>query len=241
MAIRSGQYLLEKTMLDLKLKATQEQKEKLLQYNEMLIEGLKKQRLIGERSAERIMGKQFFDSLFPLKVIDFNNRNKLLDLGSGAGLPGVPLKIMRPHLNITLLDANQRKVSFLRATVESLGLESVECLAGRAENWAREEGYREQYDVVTAKAVAKSAVLAELVLPMLKIDGIALLYKGSLGDQELEAAKRAIELCGGRLDSVWRYRLPSGERRAIYVLGKVEKTPHLYPRKVGKPAKRPLY
>jgi 16S rRNA (guanine527-N7)-methyltransferase len=240
MPIRPNEALLEDMLSILKLDITLSQRKKLLQYSELLLEGLKRQRLIGEKTAEGIIGKQFYDSLYPLKFISFFPGSKVLDLGSGAGLPGMPIKICLPGIYIFLLDANQRKMGFLKLAADVLELDKIEFLTGRSEEWAHHSGHREQYDYVLSKAVAESAVLAELALPMLKVGGQALLYKGSKGDQEAERAGNAIAVCGGEIEKVWRYNLPTGEKRSLFLLRKVKSTPLKYPRAAGKPAQKPI-
>lgn len=216
------------------------QKEKLLAYVLFIVEGLKTQRLTGEKTAGEIISKQIYDSLYPLQVISFKEEAKVLDLGSGAGIPGIPIKICQPHIRLYLLDANKRKVSFLKKAEEELSLDSLEVLHGRAEELAHCDSHREQYDYVISKAVAGTATLAELCLPFLKIDGSAFLYKGPKGDEEVRLAERAIAICGGQNEESWSYSLPSGERRTLLTIKKITDTPTKYPRTAGKPKKYPL-
>ena len=240
MIIRFNQLLLENMLTDLQLVLDIGQKEKMLMYVEFIIDGLKRQRLTGEKTADKIINRQLYDSLYPLKLITLHNGSKNLDLGSGAGLPGIPIKICKPELMMSLLDANQRKIKFMGSTVVALGLDSIDFLHGRAEEWAHNDEHREKYDCVFVKAVATTAVLAELALPFLKVGGQALLYKGPRGGREAELAEKAIDLCGGNLEKVWFYNLPTGEKRALYLLRKVKSSPSQYPRSTGKPARKPL-
>ncbi len=216
------------------------QKEKLLAYVWFILEGLKKQRLTGEKTAGEIFSKQIYDSLYPLKVINFKEEAKVLDLGSGAGIPGIPIKICQPHIRLYLLEANKRKVGFIKKTAEELSLDSLEVLHGRAEELAHRDRHREQYDHVISKAVADTATLAELCLPFLKIDGSAFLYKGPKGNEEARLSERAIAICGGRNEESWSYSLPSGEKRTLLTIKKITETPAKYPRSAGKPKKYPL-
>ncbi len=238
--LQSKEACLEEMLTALQLEITLNQKRKLLQYTDLVIDGLKRQRLTGEKSAEGIISRQLYDSLYPLTIMSFQEGSKVLDLGSGAGLPGVPIKICLPEVLMSLLDANQRKIKFLIATADLLGLDKIEFIAGRAEELAHNNDLRENYDFVLAKAVANIAVLAELALPMLKIGGQALLYKGPKGSQEAELAGRAIDLCGGSMEKVCHYNLLTGERRSIFLIRKIKNSPPQYPRKAGKPARRPL-
>jgi 16S rRNA (guanine527-N7)-methyltransferase len=222
--------------LDLELVAAN----KLKEYALMLEKGLQQQRLTGALTLEAIILKQILDSLYPLKIIKFAAFEKVLDLGTGGGLPGIPIKICHDHLKITLLDSNQRKIAFLQKVINNLSLKKSSLICGRAELIAHENIHRQQYDCVISKAVAETSVLAELALPFLKLGGTALLYKGPRGEIEAERAKVAIDLCGGEITKVWKYRLNSGEFRSLYALKKVKPTPVKYPRSVGKPSKYPL-
>lgn len=212
----------------------------LLDYCRLLLEGLSKQRLTGEDNIEDLISRQIYDCLFPIKKIAFENDSRIVDLGSGGGLPGIPLAICLPECRVYLLDANQKKASFLEDTVHSLGLINVEVLRERAEYYGRNVAYRERFNYVLSKAVAKAAVLAELALPLLLPGGKALFYKGPRGEQEMMEAAKALTLCGGRLISQFDYALPAGESRAIYLVEKNAVTPAQYPRSVGKPGRRPL-
>ncbi len=234
-------YLIEKMLKDIELEFDAYRCEQLALFTEMLLDGLKRQRLTGEKTAEGIIGKQIYDSLYPLKVTTFHPGSTVLDLGSGGGFPGIPLKICQPEIIIHLLDSNQRKISFLQGVAEKLGLEQVYLIGGRAEEYGQNRCYREKYDLVLSKAVAKTVVLAELAFPMAKVGGKVLLYKGPRGDQEVAEAKKAIDACGGRVDQVWYYKLTSGEDRALYQLIKHKSTPSNYPRGIGKPAGKPIY
>lgn len=232
--------LLEEMLTDLELEASKLQKTQLLRYVDLLLEGLTKQRLTGENSAEALIGKQLYDSLYPLKLIKFRTDCKILDLGSGGGLPGIPLKILVEESFFYLMDANQRKIQFLRETTAALGLKNLFTLEGRAEKWGQSAEYRESFDYIFIKAVSEMAVLAELGLPLLRLGGQLLLYKGPRGKDEASAAINAITKCGGKLENVWHYCLPSGESRSLYQLLKIAPSPHQYPRADGKPAHKPL-
>ncbi|MDZ4211902.1 MAG: RsmG family class I SAM-dependent methyltransferase, partial [Methylotenera sp.] len=153
---------------------------------------------------------------------------------------GIPLKILVEDSLFYLMDANQRKIEFLRATAITLGLKNLFTLEGRAEKWGQSAEYRESFDYVLIKAVSEMAVLAELGLPLLKLGGQLLLYKGPRGKEEASAAINAINKCGGKLENVWSYCLPTGESRSLYQLLKIAPTPQQYPRADGKPAHKPL-
>ncbi|NLA11402.1 MAG: 16S rRNA (guanine(527)-N(7))-methyltransferase RsmG [Firmicutes bacterium] len=233
---------LERALETLGLKVNKEQRSKLLQYIGLLLAGLQRQRLVGEKDGAAFIEKQLVDVLYPFKLMGAPppGRRRLLDLGTGAGLPGIPLKICFPELELTLLDANRRKINFNRRVAAELGLPGVHFLPGRAEKWGRHPDYREQFDCAVSRAVARAAVLAELALPLVQVGGVLVMYKGKQGLQEIEEAGTAIRLCGGRLERSWCYQLPTGEKRTLFRIVKDEQTPPGYPRRSGKPAQRPL-
>ncbi len=232
--------LIEKLSENLELEISAEQKSKLMQFAVLLMDGLQKHRLLGEKTAEAIIGKHYYDSLYLLKCEHVLPESSVLDLGSGGGFPGIPLKICRDDIILYLMDSSRKKTSFLEGFVRALALENSYVLWGRAEEWGQKAEHREKYDIVLSRAVNEMASLAELVLPLVRLGGDAYLYKGPKGAKEADEAKKAISTCGGRLEKVWAYRLPTGEPREIYCFKKIEKTPLQYPRKAGKPTRKPL-
>ncbi|HET9222237.1 MAG TPA: 16S rRNA (guanine(527)-N(7))-methyltransferase RsmG [Roseiflexaceae bacterium] len=164
----------------------------------------------------------------------------LVDVGAGAGFPGVPLKILRPELRLTLIESVEKKAAFLRHIAAELSLSDVDVVVGRAEMIGRDAEYRERYDVAVARAVAELRVLAEYCLPLCRVGGRFLAPKGAQSADELGDAQKAIELLGGRIASVEDVDVPGVERRALVVVEKIAPTPPRYPRAVGVPAKRPL-
>jgi 16S rRNA (guanine527-N7)-methyltransferase len=166
--------------------------------------------------------------------------NSLVDIGAGAGFPGLPLKILRPELRLTLIESVEKKAAFLKHIVAELGLNDVNIMVGRAEAAGRDDTHREQYDVAVARAVAELRVLAEFCLPLCRVGGRFLAPKGAQREDELAAGRAAIERLGGRIVAVEDVDLPDVERRALVVVEKVMPTPPQYPRAVGVPTKRPL-
>ena len=166
--------------------------------------------------------------------------HSLVDVGAGAGFPGLPLKILRPQLRLTLIESIEKKAGFLRHIVAELGLSNVEVIVGRAETVGRDAAHREQYDVAIARAVAELRVLAEYCLPLCRVVGRFLAPKGAQSDDELAGAQKAIELLGGRLTAIEDVHLPGVERRVLIVVDKIAPTPPQFPRAVGIPSKRPL-
>jgi 16S rRNA (guanine527-N7)-methyltransferase len=235
-----AQKMISEMLSLLQLERDPVKEEKLLSYVYLILAGLAKQRLTGEKTYADIIYKQLFDSLYPIKTISFRSESRVLDLGSGAGLPGIPLKVYRPEISLYLMDSNKRKIEFLKEVAETLQLKNVHHLCGRAEEWGRVSGYREEFDLVLCKAVAAMAVLAELALPFVKIGGHALFYKGPRGEAEAAEAQNAIESCGGKIERVWQYSLPTGENRSLYLLEKIKETPLKFPRAAGKPSKNPI-
>ena len=196
---------------------------------------------------EAVQQRHFLESLALLpafRQVDLlapGGRERVLDLGAGAGLPGLPLKIAAPDLSLTLLEATARKAAFLRQVVGDLALEQVEVLPGRAEEVARQADRRQAYELVVARAVAPLPTLLELALPFLRIGGVLAAPKGSGAPQEVARSQRALGLLGGTLLSVAPLSVPGARRRPWLVLvRKVAPTPEVYPRRPGIPAKRPL-
>ena len=231
--------LLEGVLEELGLEAGAREKGQLLQFAGLLLEGLKKQRLVGEKTAAEIIGKHFYDSLVPASF-SLLHSGAVLDLGTGAGFPGLPLKIISPGTPFFLLEANGRKINFLKNVVAELGLAEVFLLHGRAEKIGQQEEYRERFGTVLSRAVAHTSVLLELSLPLASLGGRLVFFKGPRAYEELERSRRALELCGGRFKESREYCLPSGEKRVLLIFEKVASTPPQYPRRDGVPLKRPL-
>lgn len=191
---------------------------------------------------EEVQAKHFLDSLSCLQVLgDCPAEMSCIDIGSGAGFPGLPIKIVQPNMVLTLLEATGKKAAFLDHIVERLGLTEVQVLRARAEDLGQDAKYRESFQVALARAVAELAVLVEYALPLLQLDGVFVAQKGSEVEGEVEAAKPAVEILGGQIEEIRPVRLARFESpRHLVVLRKVTPTPGEYPRRPGMPAKRPL-
>jgi len=222
------------------LPLTPEQVESFQVYYEELIRWNRRVNLTAIVDYEEVQLKHFLDSL--TVALAFRDMpSLLLDVGTGAGMPGVPLKILFPNISLTLVDSVHKKADFLNHLVTRLGLEGVEVVTARAEHLAHDEGYRERFDLVLCRGVAKLATLAELALPFCTLGGSFIAQKKGEIDGEIEAAARAIDILGGQLREVKRFRLEElGEERALVVIDKLTPTPQRYPRRAGIPQKRPL-
>ncbi len=229
------------------IELTKDQIGKFLLFLQELKEWNRKFNLTAINDEEEILVKHFIDSLscllgVPSKISQ--NIRKIIDIGSGAGFPGIPLKIYQPRFDITLLEATRKKVEFMRYVSCRLGFESsLKVIHGRAEEYGRNGEYREKYDLAVSRAVSNLAILAEYCLPFVKIGGIFISQKGREIKGELQKAGKAIEVLGGRVREVIPYKLPLREgelERNLVVIDKMEKTPEDYPRRTGVVAKRPI-
>ena len=234
------QYLLRGTE-DLGIELSVEQVKKFTAFYQILIAGNEKCNLTAITEMFEVVTKHFLDSLSCIKAVSFTGSISLLDVGTGAGFPGIPLKIMYPELSVVLLEASQKKVNFLNSTVFELALTDVKAIHLRAEEAGTLAEYRQKFDRVTARAVAQLNVLAEYCIPMVKVGGFFIALKGPSTDDEIENAIPAIKKLGGELDKIIKLNLPlSGEGRTLIVIRKVNNTPRSYPRKIGTPTKKPL-
>lgn len=190
---------------------------------------------------EEIAVKHFIDSLALLKVHRLNIGARVIDIGTGAGFPGIPLKIVRPDLTVLLLDSLQKRTKFLHAITEQLGLELVTVVHGRAEELGHDVNYRELFDVAVSRAVAPLNILAEFCLPFVRLDGYFLSLKGPEVNADLAAAQSAINILGGTVHKLSVFSLPiSGDSRSLVMVKKTAATPDQYPRRAGRPEKKPL-
>ncbi|MBO1209825.1 16S rRNA (guanine(527)-N(7))-methyltransferase RsmG [Mammaliicoccus sciuri] len=210
-------------------------------YFEMLVEWNEKINLTAVTEKEEVYLKHFFDSVTPSFYIDFNEIETICDVGAGAGFPSIPLKIVYPHLQITIVDSLNKRIKFLNELAASLDLDKVNFVHDRAETFGKSQQYRESFDLVTARAVARLSVLSELCLPLVKKGGQFVALKGLQGNEELEDAQFAISVLGGEVKTVNEFTLPLEESmRQIITIDKLRQTPKKYPRKPGTPNKEPL-
>ena len=220
---------------------TEKQKEQFITYFEMLIEKNKVMNLTAITEFDEVLEKHFLDSVSLTQVCDLNKNLSVIDLGTGAGFPGIPLKIAYPHLKVTLLDSLQKRIKFLDEVVMQLGLTEVETIHGRAEDFARPSMKRELYDVCVSRAVANLASLSEYCLPYVKVGGYFVPYKSGKVDEELEESKKAVFLLGGKIEEEVKFNLPDSDiSRSLIKIKKVSSTPKKYPRKSGLATKEPI-
>ncbi|MDY3919183.1 MAG: 16S rRNA (guanine(527)-N(7))-methyltransferase RsmG [Candidatus Limivivens sp.] len=210
-------------------------------YYDLLIEWNSFMNLTAITDFEEVMQKHFVDSLALVKGVTIDQPYRLLDVGTGAGFPGIPLKIVFPELEIVLLDSLNKRVKFLNEVIERLELSNISAVHGRAEDFARQPEYREGFDLVVSRAVANLASLSEYCIPYTKIGGRFVSYKSGSVEQEIRESEKAIFLLGGVQKDVIHFYLPGSEiERSLVIIEKEKTTPKKYPRKAGMPSKEPL-
>lgn len=226
----------------LHIELSEKQMEQFLQYYEMLIEKNKVMNLTAITEFDEVVEKHFLDSVSLTQQLDLHQSLKVLDLGTGAGFPGIPLKIVFPELEITLMDSLNKRVLFLQDVISSLQLQNIEAVHGRAEEAAKNKKYRESFDLCVSRAVANISTLSEYCLPFVKIGGSFISYKSSTIEDELKDGKKGIDILGGKVKDVYKFTLSDSKlQRSFVIIEKEKKTPKAYPRKAGTPSKDPLH
>lgn len=217
------------------------QKEQFDIYFQTLVEWNDKINLTAITEKNDVYLKHFYDSIAPILHGYIKNEPiKLLDIGAGAGFPSIPMKIIYPQLDITIIDSLNKRITFLKQLSEVLHLEGVHFFHGRAEDFGQDINFRAQFDIVTARAVARMQILSELTIPFLKLNGKLLALKAQAVDQELTEAQNALKLLFSQVIENNHYQLPNGDSRYITIVEKKKETPRKYPRKAGTPNKKPL-
>lgn len=235
-------YNLEKFQSGLKklnISLSVEQFEQFMDYYEMLVETNKVMNLTAITEFDEVIEKHFLDSLSICQVYDMNRNIKILDMGTGAGFPGIPLKIAFPEINLVLADSLNKRIRFLNEVTEKLGLKKIKALHARAEELGREREYREQFDLCVSRAVANLSSLSEYCIPFVKAGGKFISYKSGDIEDEVNQAEKAISILGGKIEDIYKFDLYE-QKRSFVIIMKEKKTPKSYPRKAGTPTKSPL-
>lgn len=229
----------EKGLEDLGISLNETQIKQFLDYYELLVETNKVMNLTAITEFDEVIEKHFLDSLSLCRIYDLNREIRVLDLGTGAGFPGVPLKIAFPQIRLVLADSLNKRIKFLENVVGELSLQNVSCVHGRAEEMGRNKEYREQFDLCVSRAVANLSSLSEYCIPFVKEGGAFISYKSGEIEEEANAAKKAISVLGGELREIYKFDLYE-QKRSFVIIDKKKKTPKAYPRKAGTPTKEPL-
>lgn len=231
----------EKELELLGIKLTDTQRKQFDCYYEMLIEWNKVMNLTGIIDYDEVNSKHFVDSLTIVRINNMNGVDNLIDIGTGAGFPGLPLKIVFPHINIVLLDSLSKRIKFLNTVINELGLSDIKTIHGRAEDYAKKADYREKFDLCVSRAVANLSILSEYCIPFVKKGGSFISYKSGTSDEEIKNAERAVQILGGKINEINKFSLPGSDMgRSLVEIRKVAFTPEKYPRKAGIPGKEPL-
>lgn len=233
--------MLKNRMDRLQIETNENMLEQFDLFYHLLVEWNKVMNLTGITEYEEVVEKHFADSLSLARFLDLNKIHTVIDVGTGAGFPGIPLKIAFPHLKVVLLDSLNKRINFLNEVIAKLDLKEIHTIHGRAEEYARKPEYREQFDLCVSRAVANLSVLSEYCIPYIRVGGIFVPYKSGEIDEEVAASRKAVDILGGQIDHVEKFQLPDTDiHRSFVFINKIKNTQKKYPRKAGTPAKEPL-
>ena len=239
-----GLKIFNKGLEELGIELSNDQIEQFVKFYEMLVEKNKVMNLTGITEFNEVIVKHFIDSLALVKIIDkerLADDISIIDIGTGAGFPGIPLKIAFPEIKIALLDSLNKRINFLKEVSEELGFENIEFIHGRSEDFGRNPQYREQFDICVSRAVANLATLSEFCVPFVKVGGSFVSYKAGDCGEEVSESIKAVEKMGGKIKTQLEYVVPTSDLNRVLLLIKKEKaTPKSFPRKAGTPAKEPI-
>lgn len=224
---------------ELQIKLNKKQKEQFFKYMNLLIEWNEKINLTAIVEPKEVILKHFVDSITISKYIKVNGY--IADVGTGAGFPGIPLKILRKDINVVLVDSLNKRINFLNEVINELELDNIKAIHNRAEEFGKNKEFREKFDVVTSRAVANLATLSEYLVPLAKVNGKCLCMKGPEIEEEVNAGNKAIEILGGTISNIYKFNLPQSDiGRTIVEITKIKSTNKKFPRKAGLPSKEPL-
>lgn len=233
--------IFESKLNELGITLTDIQKQQFFKFYELLVEWNKVMNLTGITEYEEVNEKHFVDSLSIVKAIDINKVETVIDVGTGAGFPGIPLKIAFLYLKVVLLDSLNKRIKFLDTVINELELDNIKTIHGRAEDFAKQSAYREQFDLCVSRAVANLATLSEYCIAYVKKEGLFVPYKSGEIEEEIEQSKKAVHVLGGKIMNVVKFRLPGTEiGRSFVIIKKMRNTAKKYPRKAGLPSKEPI-
>lgn len=224
---------------NINLEISLEDANKFYKYMKLLLEWNEKINLTAITEENEVIIKHFIDSLTIYKYL--NEAKSIIDVGTGAGFPGIPIKILNKEIDITLMDSLNKRINFLNEVVKNLNLERISCIHSRAEELGRDKKFREKYDVAVSRAVANMSTLVEYLLPFVKVGGMCICMKGSSIDEELKESEKAIKMIGGKVEKVEKIILPNSDyERNIVIIRKINNTNSKFPRKAGIPKKEPI-
>lgn len=223
------------------LEFTEDKYNKFIRYKELIKEWNEKVNLTAITEDSEIIKKHFIDSIKVFKFQELKNAKKVIDIGTGGGFPGIPMKIINPSSKVVLLDSLNKRINFLNEVIKELKLNDIETIHGRAEDFAQENKYRERFDVAVSRAVANLTVLTEFCLPFVKIGGYFVAMKGPAIDEEMKEAKNAIKILGGEVEEILKVDIEGSDlNHNLVIIRKLKETPKKYPRKAGMVTKNPL-
>lgn len=233
--------IMEKSTKNEGLKFDEIKYNQFIKYKELLKEWNENINLTAITEDEEIIKKHFIDSIKIFRFSPLQEMNNIIDVGTGAGFPGLPIKIINPQISVTLLDSLNKRVKFLNTVINDLGLNNIEAIHGRAEEFSRKENYRAQFDGAVSRAVANLTVLSELCIPYVKVNGYFIALKGPAVEDEIKQGKRAITILGGKLEDVLPVEIEGTDlQHNLVIIKKVKDTPKIYPRNAGNITKKPL-